>query len=91
MNIISILNVKQLNSLLIVSFLLLISSCKDTNKVDCQIGDSAKNISFSDYVDSIKTVYFCEDSIVLGDAKKNSKGTEMLLCAKSAKRRNYQV
>lgn len=42
MNIISILNVKQLNSLLIVSFLLLISSCKDTNKVDCQIGDSAK-------------------------------------------------
>lgn len=70
MNIISILNVKQLNSLLIVSFLLLISSCKDTNKVDCQIGDSAKNISFSDYVDSIKTVYFCEDSIVLGDAKK---------------------
>lgn len=70
MNIISILNVKQLNSLLIVSFLLLISSCKDTNKVDCQIGDSAKNISFSDYVDSIKTVYFCEDSIVFGDAKK---------------------
>lgn len=70
MNIISILNVKQLNSLLIVSFLLLISSCKDTNKVDCQIGDSAKNISFSDYVDSIKTVYLCEDSIVLGDAKK---------------------
>lgn len=70
MNIISILNVKQLNSLLIVSFLLLISSCKDTNKVDCQIGDSAKNISFSDYVDSIKTVSLCEDSIVLGDAKK---------------------
>lgn len=70
MNMISILNVKQLNSLLIVSFLLLISSCKDTNKVDCQIGDSAKNISFSDYVDSIKTVSLCEDSIVLGDAKK---------------------
>lgn len=70
MNIISILNVEQLNSLLIVSFLLLISSCKDTNKVDCQIGDSAKNISFSDYVDSIKTVSLCEDSIVLGDAKK---------------------
>lgn len=70
MNIISILNVKQLNSLLIVSFLLLISSCKDTNKVDCHIGDSAKNISFSDYVDSIKTVSLCEDSIVLGDAKK---------------------
>lgn len=70
MNIISILNVKQLNSLLIVSFLLLISSCQDTNKVDCQIGDSAKNISFSDYVDSIKTVSLCEDSIVLGDAKK---------------------
>lgn len=57
-------------SILLIISVMLVSCSNDTCKVDCQIGDSTDNISFSDYVDSIKTVSLCEDSIVLGDAKK---------------------
>lgn len=69
----SLFYIKQLNYLFIVSFLLLMSGCKDTNHTDFQIGDSTDHISFSDYVDSIKTVSFCEDSIVLGAVNKIEK------------------
>ena len=57
-------------SILLIISVMLVSCSNDTCKVDCQIGDSTDNISFSDCVASIKTVSLCEDSIVLGDAKK---------------------
>lgn len=78
------------NSLLIVSFMLLLTSCKEKKAVDVQIGQSEEKIPLSNYIDSIKTIsIYGGDSIILGDVKKNRKVSKYLLCVKSKERCNF--
>lgn len=62
------------NTLLIVSFILLLTSCKEKKTVYVQIGQSEEQIPFSNYLDSIKTIsIYGENSIILGDVTKIEK------------------